>query len=204
MRVRSGLLYEFCEPSSVVTRRLGARVAVLECTGRVYTVNISMNLRCARWSLMAPQTDPRRGMRFRSVLSLSPSWGDAGDREITADEISSLEAHREIGCFYAWTTVSRLSVNKHFIRRSDVENSNRSRETRVRFNLDGFRRYQRYFKCKLIDLSGPSGLPPTVPTIAREWHEFTAPIYFAARTKARKTTHWFVYICETGKKWKFF
>jgi len=143
------------------TRRPSSRT---RCTGRVYTVNISMNLRCARWSLMAPQTDLRRGMRFRSVLSLSPSWGDTmgsstRTQGIARFHVGSSSRNR---MFCAWTTVSRLSVNKHFIRRSDVENSNWSRETRVRFNLDGFRRYQRYFKCKLIDLSAlPASLPPS-------------------------------------------
>lgn len=149
MRARSGLLYEFCEPSSVVTRRLGARVAVLECTGRVYTVNISMNLRCARWSLMASQTDLRRGMRFRSVLSLSPVAGRYDDAfRGSSSRIPGVARLR-------WTilsrrklvaksdasalgSVSRSSVNRHFIRGGDAENSNWSRVARARFNWTDF------------------------------------------------------------------
>lgn len=58
----------------IVTRRLNSRIAeMLECVGRVYRVNISMNLYDARWSLMASQTDLRRGMRFRPALL--PSTG---------------------------------------------------------------------------------------------------------------------------------
>lgn len=149
MRARSGLLYEFCEPSSVVTRRLGARVAVLECTGRVYTVNISMNLRCARWSLMASQTDLRRGMRFRSVLSLSPLQGDttthfeAPHREYfgvarlrwTILSRRKLVAKSDAS---ALGSASRSSVNRHFIRGGDAENSNWSRVARARFNWTDF------------------------------------------------------------------
>lgn len=109
------------------------------------------------------RSSSRNALSFRAFALVRRYDGfldaNAGDREITVGEISRWEliAKSDVSML---EPVSLLNANKHFVRRSDVENSNWSRETRVRFNLDGFRRYRRYFKCKLIDLSVLPASPP--------------------------------------------
>lgn len=121
---------------------------------------------------MAPQTDLRRGMRFRSVLSLSSHDNVSGHSR----PISECRASRDYGRrpsnverklirhsvhtgsdVSAWIWFSIELSGGHFIRAGDAENSGSdfgwSSEAGVRFNWTDSDGDINDFKCKLIDLS---------------------------------------------------